>query len=101
MRLMIMGVLASAPAIAATPALAADVTVTFSDVAPGTYAAAAVQDTNGDGTVTIGKTGPTEPYGFSGPAQTGIPKFGPASQHITSAGGMMTVTLSPPSTPAM
>ena len=77
------------------------VTVTFSNVAPGTYAAAAVQDTNGDGTVTIGKTGPTEPFGFSGPAQTGVPKFGPASQRITSAGGTMTVALSPAATPAM
>ena len=76
------------------------VQVVFSHVAAGTYAAAVVQDTNGDGTVTIGKTGPTEPYGLSGAAQTGKPKFGPASQRITSAGGTMTVTLAQPMAPA-
>lgn len=77
------------------------VQVTFPNVAPGTYAAAVTQDTDGDGTLTIGKTGPTEPFGFSGAPQTGAPKFGPASQRVTRAGGTMTVTLSSPASPAM
>lgn len=78
------------------------VQVVFRNVTAGAYAAAAFQDTNNDATVTIGKTGPTEPYGFSGPAQKGVPKFGPASQRITNAGGAMTVSLKPSATaPAM
>lgn len=75
------------------------VTVVFKNVKAGTYAAAVTQDTNADGTVTIGATGPTEPFGFSGTPQTGAPKFGPASQRVTRTGGTMTVALTPP-TPA-
>ena len=76
------------------------VQVVFKNVPAGTYAAAVSQDTNMDGTVTVGKTGPNEPYGFSGTPQTGAPKFGPASQRITRTGGTMSVTLTPPATPA-
>lgn len=75
------------------------VQVVFKNVTAGTYAAAVAQDTNRDGTVSIGKTGPSEPFGFSGTPQTGLPKFGPASQRVASAGGTMTVTLAQP-TPA-
>lgn len=78
------------------------VQVVFKNVTAGTYAAAVSQDTNNDGTVTIGKTGPTEPYGFSGSPQTGVPKFGPASQRVTRTGGTMSVSLAQPAAaPAM
>lgn len=44
------------------------------DLPPGTYAAAAIQDTDGDGGLTTNMLGlPTEPYGFSG----GGGRFGP------------------------
>ncbi len=139
MKLLSLGALAAA--LVATPAFAADVTVTVSGVQPnggpvlavlqrsaqfakaqgayrqvvqptadtvqvvfrnvkaGSYAAAVTQDTDGDGTVTIGKTGPTEPYGFSGTPQTGVPKFGPASQRVARSAVTMTVALAAP-TPA-
>ena len=80
------------------------VQVVFRNVAAGTYAAAVTQDTNMDGTVTIGATGPSEPYGFSGAPQTGAPKFAPASQRVTRAPATMTVALTPAvaaPTPAM
>lgn len=74
---------------------ASTVRVVFRDVAAGTYAAAVSQDTDGDGSVTIGQTGPSEPYGFSGARQKGAPKFAPASKRITARGGAMAVTLKP------
>lgn len=69
------------------------VTATIRGVAPGRYAAAVVQDTDKDGTLTLGETGPTEPYGFSGRAQTGAPTFQPASFQVTSRGGSARVAL--------
>ena len=53
---------------------AGEITVTFEGVAPGRYAAAAFQDADGDGTVTLGATGPTEPWGLSG-GTDGAPSF--------------------------
>lgn len=70
------------------------VTATISGVTPGSYAAAVVQDTNNDGTFTIGETGPTEPFGFSGSGQSGAPTFGPAAFDVAENGGSATVTLS-------
>lgn len=75
-------------------ASASSVTVTFTGVPAGTYAAAAVQDTDGNGTFTIGQTGPTEPWGLSGAPQSGPPAFGPASFTTDAAGGTAAVTLS-------
>lgn len=72
---------------------AATVTATFRDVPAGRYAAAVVQDTNTDGTLTLGETGPTEPYGFSGARQAGAPTFGPAAFNVTESGGTATVTI--------
>lgn len=72
---------------------ASTVTATISGVAPGSYAAAVVQDTNNDGTFTIGDTGPAEPFGFSGTAQSGAPTFAPASFQVAASGGTATVTL--------
>lgn len=72
---------------------ATTVTATISGVAPGSYAAAVVQDTNKDGSFTLGETGPTEPFGFSGTAQKGAPTFGPASFEVADSGGTATVTL--------
>lgn len=70
------------------------VTATIQGVAPGSYAAAVVQDTNGDGTLTLGDTGPTESWGLSGTAQTtGAPTFEPAAFQVAEAGGEATVTL--------
>lgn len=70
------------------------VTATISGVEPGTYAAAVVQDTDNNGTFTIGERGPSEPFGFSGQRQTGAPAFGPASFNVAAEGGTATVTLS-------
>lgn len=72
---------------------ASTASVTISGVAPGSYAAAVVQDTNKDGSFTIGATGPTEPYGFSGAAQSGAPAFAPASFEVTESGASTSVTL--------
>lgn len=72
---------------------AATVTATISGVAPGSYAAAVVQDTNKDGSFTIGDTGPTEPFGFSGSAQSGAPTFAPASFEVAEGGASASVTL--------
>jgi uncharacterized protein (DUF2141 family) len=69
------------------------VTATLPGVPAGRYAAAVVQDTDKNGSFTIGKTGPTEPYGFSGTAQTGAPAFGPAAFDVAATGGTATVTL--------
>lgn len=69
------------------------VTATIRGVAPGRYAAAVVQDTNQDGTLTLGETGPTEPFGFSGAAQKGAPKFQPASFQVNARGGSARVAL--------
>ena len=73
----------------------ASVTATFQGVTPGTYAAAVVQDTNQDGTLTLGSTGPSETFGFSGTPQTGAPAFEPASFQVAETGGTATVTLTP------
>lgn len=70
-----------------------NVTATISGVPAGRYAAAVVQDTNRDGTFTIGDTGPTEPFGFSGTAQTGAPAFGPAAFDVATSGATASVTL--------
>lgn len=70
------------------------VTATIQGVAPGRYAAAAVQDTDGDGTATIGAQGPSEPWGLSGtPQTTGAPTFEPAAFEVAASGGEATVTL--------
>jgi uncharacterized protein (DUF2141 family) len=69
------------------------VTATVPGVPAGRYAAAVVQDTDKDGSFTIGATGPTEPYGFSGTAQNGPPAFGPAAFDVAATGGTATVTL--------
>ncbi|CAA9519227.1 MAG: hypothetical protein AVDCRST_MAG91-2073 [uncultured Sphingomonadaceae bacterium] len=70
------------------------VTATIQDVAPGRYAAAVVQDTDGDGTATIGAQGPSEPWGLSGtPQTTGAPTFEPAAFEVAATGGEATVTL--------
>ena len=72
---------------------AATVTATMTGVPAGRYAVAVVQDTNKDGTLTIGATGPDEPYGFSGTAQAGAPTFEPAAINVTDMGGTATVVL--------
>lgn len=69
------------------------VTATLSGVPAGRYAAAVVQDTDRNGSFTIGDTGPTEPYGFSGTAQAGAPTFGPAAFDVGATGGSASVTL--------
>ena len=48
---------------------------TFEGVTAGDYAVAVFQDTDGDGTVTLGRTGPTEPWGFSGAPEFADAKF--------------------------
>jgi uncharacterized protein (DUF2141 family) len=69
------------------------VTATLSGVPAGRYAAAVVQDTDRNGSFTIGDTGPTEPFGFSGTVQTGAPTFGPAAFDVGATGGSASVTL--------
>lgn len=70
------------------------VTATIQGVSPGSYAAAVVQDTNGDGTLTLGAQGPSESWGLSGTAQTtGAPTFEPAAFQVAETGGQATVTL--------
>lgn len=70
------------------------VTASIQGVAPGRYAAAVVQDTDGDGTATIGAQGPSEPWGLSGtPQTTGAPTFEPAAFEVAATGGEATVTL--------
>ena len=55
------------------------VRVTFDGVAAGAYAVAAFQDTNGDGDVSIGDAGPSEPWGVSGGTpRRGAPTFADA-----------------------
>ena len=49
------------------PATSDTVQVVFHNVAPGDYAAAAIQDTDQNGSVAVNKTGATEPWGVSGP----------------------------------
>lgn len=70
------------------------VTATFQNVPAGRYAAAAFQDTNSDGTTEVGASGPSEPWGFSGSAQSGAPAFMPATFEVTDSGGTATVALS-------
>jgi uncharacterized protein (DUF2141 family) len=71
----------------------ASVTATLSGVSAGRYAAAVVQDTDRNGSFTIGKTGPTEPYVFSGTAQSGPPAFAPAAFDVATTGATASVTL--------
>lgn len=80
------------------PATGSSVTVSFDDVAAGTYAVAVVQDTDGNGDFTVGDTGPAEPWGFSGDAQSGAPQFSPAGVEVGESGTVeATVTLNQPS----
>ena len=60
------------------PADTPTVDALFDGIAPGEYVIVAFQDTDGDGAVTIGSTGPTEPWALSGPPQRGAPAFEPA-----------------------
>jgi uncharacterized protein (DUF2141 family) len=69
------------------------VTATLSGVPAGRYAAAVVQDTDRNGSFTICETGPTEPYGFSGTAQSGPPAFAPAAFDVATTGATASVTL--------
>lgn len=69
------------------------VRATIRNVTAGRYAAAVVQDTNKDGTLTLGATGPSEPFGFSGPSQRGAPAFRPASFQVNAKGGSARVML--------
>lgn len=69
------------------------VRATIRGVAPGRYAAAVVQDANMDGTLTLGATGPSEPFGFSGRVQRGAPTFQPASFQVNARGGTARVAL--------
>ncbi|MGB3723810.1 MAG: DUF2141 domain-containing protein [Pacificimonas sp.] len=78
------------------PATMAAETVTFEDVEPGMYAAAVVHDTNENGEIDMGETGPTEGWGLSGAAQAGAPEFGPASFEVGELGGNADVTLTYP-----
>lgn len=77
------------------PATADTVQVVFRNVAPGSYAAAAVQDTNKDGKIALNATGATEPWGLSGGDQPGKPAFGPAMTSVTAQGASMSVALKP------
>lgn len=82
-----------------TQMLAADAateTVTFEGVEPGSYAAAVIHDTNENGEVDMGDTGPTEGWGLSGEAQQGAPEFDPAMFEVTDAGGSADVSLTYP-----
>ena len=58
-------------------------TVTFDGVEPGEYAVAAFQDTDGDGDLTLERTGPTERWGFSGRvSRNEAPQFDDASINV-------------------
>lgn len=73
-------------------------TVMFEDVEPGTYAAAVVHDTNDNGEIDMGESGPTEGWGLSGTPQTdAAPEFDPAMFEVTEMGGSADVTLTYPS----
>ncbi len=78
------------------PATMAAETVTFEGVPAGRYAAAVVHDTNENGEIDMGETGPTEGWGLSGAAQAGAPEFGPASFEVGELGGNADVTLTYP-----
>lgn len=79
-------------------ATGSSVTVSFGDVAAGSYAVAVVQDADGNGDFTVGETGPAEPWGFSGTAQTGAPTFAPAAVEVMDSGtAEATVMLNRPS----
>lgn len=58
---------------------------TFQDVAPGTYAVAAFEDLNGNGTLDRSQNGlPLEPYGFSNNAgRRSTPRFEQAAVSVT------------------
>ena len=71
------------------------VEVTIEDVAPGAYAVAVFQDTNGNGTLDMDGNGmPTEPWGFSNGAGTrGAPSFADARVEFDGSGDRARVTL--------
>lgn len=70
------------------------VDVTFEDVPRGEWAVAAFQDLNGDGTLTMGETGPTEPWGFSGNVdRTQAPGFDNAMIRVDGGENMANVAL--------
>lgn len=77
------------------PASAGRAQFTFQDVAPGTYAVAAYQDSNGDGR--LDRTGlglPLEPYGFSGTvSRRGRPDFNEAAFALREPGTALRVRL--------
>lgn len=71
--------------------------VMFEDVVPGSYAAAVVHDTNENGEIDMGETGPTEGWGLSGTPQTGgAPEFGPAMFEVGEVGATADVMLTYP-----
>lgn len=73
----------------------AHLTVRFEDLPPGSYAAVAFQDLNGNGTLDKGFLGrPTEPYGFSNGARgsMGPPRFSAAAV-LLSPDGRTTIVL--------
>jgi uncharacterized protein (DUF2141 family) len=77
------------------PASAARALFTFQGVAPGTYAVAAYQDSNGDGR--LDRTGlglPLEPYGFSGAvSRRARPDFAEAAFALREPGTALRVRL--------
>lgn len=75
-----------------TPARTDGVTVTFNNVAPGRYMAAAFQDLDGNGELKFAIMQPTEPAGVSGP-NTLIPDFEKAAFDIGPEAKTVSVTL--------
>lgn len=78
------------------PRGAGALTVRFSGVAPGRYAAAAYQDIDGNGRISFGMMGrPTDPWGYSRGARgvMGPPNFSQAAVSIGANGGAVDVQL--------
>lgn len=72
------------------------VSLTFADVAPGTYALKVFHDVDGDGQLDTNMIGiPTEPYGFSNDAMGtfGPPSFEQAGFQVGKAGGKVRLRL--------
>lgn len=69
--------------------------VTLPDVPPGTYAAQAIHDENGDGDLNRALFLPTEGIGFSrdAPMRRGPPDFADAAVSVSPAGGTLTLTM--------
>ncbi len=74
----------AATATAMAESNAPSVAIPMENVETGSYAVAVFQDTNGDGTLNMDGNQPTEPYGFSGPVQSGAPEFSLASFEVAS-----------------